>query len=392
MKKEFKTKLSRLGSSVPQSVSPSKVLPIYMNTVFAFDDVETLDAVYEGQKEGYVYSRNANPTTDSLAEMMVAIEEGEAASVYGSGMAAITMSIIANVKAGDHIISDKVLYGGTYQLLNEELRKFDVEVTFLDFKHDDVESHIKPNTKLLYMETITNPLMEVIDIKKFADIAHEHSALLIVDNTFATPIVCQPLTLGADIVVYSATKYICGHSDVTGGVVISTQEMIDKIHKTAAIYGPTMSPFDAWILMRSLRTLELRMIQHSKNALELARFLEEQPQISKVYYPGLKSSETHGLAKRQFANELYGGMVSIDLAGGEKAAYEFVRALEDIKFLPSLASYTTSISYPGKTSHRALTEEEREAAGISMGLIRLSIGLESVSDLKEEFKKALSKL
>ena len=392
MKKEFKTKLARVGNSVPESVSPSKVLPIYMNTVFAFDDVETLDKVYEGEEKGYVYSRNANPTTDSLSEMMAQIEEGEDARVYGSGMAAITMAIISNVKSGDHIISDKVLYGGSYQLFNEELRKFDVEVTFLDFKHDNVEEHIKPNTKLLYMETITNPLMEVIDIKKYADIAHKHHALLIVDNTFATPIICQPLKLGADIVVYSATKYICGHSDVTGGAVISTKEMMEKIHHTAAIYGPSMSPFDAWILMRSLRTLELRMIQHSKNALELAEFLEAQPQVAKVYYPGLKSSETNGLAKEQFVNELYGGMLSIDLVGGEKSAYEFIRALENIKFLPSLASFTTSISYPGKTSHRALTEEERDAAGISMGLVRVSIGLESASDLKEEFKKALSAL
>lgn len=392
MKKEFATKLARVGSSVPESVSPSKILPIYMNTVFAFDDVETLDAVYAGEEKGYVYSRMANPTTDSLSEMMAQIEEGEDARVYGSGMAAITMAIIANVKAGDHVISDKVLYGGTYQLLNEELRKFDVEVTFLDFKHDDVEAHIKPNTKLLYMETITNPLMEVIDIKRFADLAHKHNVLLIVDNTFATPIICQPLTLGADIVVYSATKYICGHSDVTGGAIISTKEMMEKIHHTAAIYGPSMSPFDAWILMRSLRTLEIRMIKHSENALELAKFLEEQPQVSKVYYPGLESSETHNLAKELFVNELYGGMVSIDLVGGEKAAYEFIRALENIKFLPSLASFSTSISYPGKTSHRALTEEERDAAGISMGLVRLSIGLENISDLKAEFKKALSNL
>lgn len=392
MKKEFMTKLARVGSTVPESVSPSKVLPIYMNTVFAFDDVETLDRVYAGEDKGYVYSRMANPTTDSLSEMMAQIEEGEDARVYGSGMAAITMSIVANVKSGDHIISDKVLYGGSYQLLNEELKKFDVEVTFLDFKHDNVEEYIKPNTKLLYMETITNPLMEVIDIKKYADIAHKHNALLIVDNTFATPIICQPIKLGADIVVYSATKYICGHSDVTGGVVISTKEMMEKIHHTAAIYGPSMSPFDAWILMRSLRTLELRMIQHSENAMALAEFLEEQPQVAKVYYPGLKSSETGSLANEQFVNELYGGMLSIDLVGGEKAAYEFIRALENIKFLPSLASFSTSISYPGKTSHRALTEEERDAAGISMGLVRISIGLESISDLKEELKKALSNL
>lgn len=392
MKKDFMTKLTSLGNHVPDSVSPPKVAPIYMNTVYSFDDVETLDAVYANEKQGYVYSRNANPTHDQLSEIMAAIEEGEDSRVYGSGMGAISMAVLANVEAGDHVIADKVLYGGTFQLFNEQLRKFGVETTFLDLENDDIEKHMKPNTKLIYLETITNPLMGVVDIRKVADVAHRHDAIVIVDNTFASPVICQPLNLGADVVVHSATKYICGHSDVTGGVVVANKDMIKKIHNTAAILGPTLSPFDAWILIRSLRTLEIRMKEHSENALKLAEYLEKQPQISKVYYPGLKSSPHHELASEIFMNDMYGGMLSIDLAGGEKAAYEFVRELETIKFLPSLASFSTSLSYPGKTSHRALTEKEREEAGISMGLIRLSIGMENIDDLIKEFDKALKKL
>ncbi len=392
MKKEFATKLTRMGGKMKESVSPPKVLPIFMNTVFSFDDVETLDAVYAKEEMGYVYSRISNPTHDSLSEIMACIEEGEDARVYGSGMAAIAMAVMANVKSGDHIIADKVLYGGTYQLFHEELKKLNIDATFLDFGADDVEKYIQSNTKLLYLETITNPLMGVLDIRKYADIAHRHNAILIVDNTFATPIICQPLNLGADIVVYSATKFICGHSDVTGGIVISNNEMIEKIHHTATLYGPTISPFDAWLLVRSLRTLEIRMHRHCENAILLAEFLEKQPQVSKVHYPGLKSSSSHELAKEILMNDMFGGMISIDLAGGEKAAYELIRSLENIKFLPSLASFSTSVSYPGKTSHRALTEEEREQSGISMGLIRISVGLENISDLITEFTKALSSI
>lgn len=392
MKKEFMTKLSHLGNKIPESVSPPKVLPIYMSSVFAFDDVETLDAVYAKEEKGYVYSRMSNPSHDALAEMLASIEEGEDARIYGSGMAAISMTVMAHVQAGDHIIADQVLYGGTYQFFEEELQKLNIQVTFLDFKKDDVEGHIRSNTKLLYMETITNPLMDVLDIQKFAQIAHRHHVKVVVDNTFATPILCQPLNLGADIVVYSATKYLCGHSDIIGGAVISNKETIEKIHHTATLYGPTMSPFDAWVLIRSLRTLELRMKQHSKNAMELAFFLEKQPQVKKVYYPGLDSSQTKEIAQKSFCNTLYGGMLSIDLAGGEKAAYNLIRALETIKFLPSLASFTTSMSYPAKTSHRGMPEDEREQAGITMGLLRISVGLESAEDLIEEFQKALKDL
>lgn len=217
MKKSFATSLTHLGEKNPPSVSAAKCLPISMSSVFVFDDVETLDDVYEGKADGYVYSRNGNPVHDALEEIITDIDEGEDSQVFSSGMAAITMSIISQVKSEDHIIAANVLYGGSYQFLKEELNKFNVEVTFVDIVNDDLEKYFKSNTKLVYAETISNPLMEAIDIAELAAKAHNHNAKLIIDNTFATAIVCQPLKLGADIVVYSATKYLNGHSDVTGG-------------------------------------------------------------------------------------------------------------------------------------------------------------------------------
>lgn len=392
MKKSFATSLTHLGEKNPSSVSAAKCLPISMSSVFVFDDVETLDDVYEGRADGYVYSRNGNPVHDALEEIITNIDEGEDSQVFSSGMAAITMSIISQIKAGDHIIAANVLYGGSYQFLKEELNKFNVEVTFVDIVNDDIEKYFKHNTKLVYAETISNPLMEAIDIIELSAKAHSHNAKLVIDNTFATAIVCQPLKLGADIVVYSATKYLNGHSDVTGGIVVSSQEIINEVKHTGALYGPMMSPFDAWLVVRSLRTLELRVIQHSNNALKLAEFLEKHDKIKNVYYPGLKSSPSYEIANKIFNNNLYGGMLSIDVKGDEKGAYELIRELETIKFVPSLAGVTTSISYPVKTSHRALNDEELKKANISKGLIRVSTGLENIDDLIAEFDKALNKI
>jgi methionine-gamma-lyase len=392
MNKSFATDLTHLGEKNPPSVSASKSIPISMSSVFVFDDVETLDAVYEGESEGYVYSRNGNPVHDALEEIITKIDEGEDAQVFSSGMAAITMTIISQIKSGDHIIASNVLYGGTYQFLKNELSKFNIEVTFIDLVNDEIEKYFKPNTKLVYIETISNPLMEVIDIDNIADKTHASNAKLIVDNTFATAVVCQPLKLGADVVVYSATKYIGGHSDVTGGVVVSSKDIINGVKNTGALYGPMMSPFDAWLLIRSLRTLELRIIQHSNNALKLAEFLEKHPKIETVYYPGLKSSPSYKISSNIFNNNLYGGMLSIDLKNGENGAYELIRQLETIKFVPSLAGVTTSVSYPVKTSHRALNNDELKKANISKGLIRVSTGLENIDDLISEFDKALNKI
>lgn len=391
MDKSFATQLTHLGEKNPPSVSRTKSLPISMSSVFVFDDVETLDKVYDGEEKGYVYSRNANPVQDALSEIMYNIEGAENAQAFSSGMAAITMSILALVKAGDHIIAGSVLYGGTYEFLKTELKKFNIDVTFVDLVKEDIKKYFSPNTKLVYVETISNPLMEVIDIEAVARAAHGNNAKLIVDNTFATPIICQPMKLGADIVVYSATKYLCGHSDVTGGIAVTNKRNMEKIRGTAVLYGTMMSPFDAWLLIRSLRTLELRVMKHSQNALKLAQFLETHDKVLKVYYPGLNSSTFNTLASRIFNNGLFGGMLSVDLKNGEKGAYDLIRDLETIKFVPSLAGVSTTVSYPAKTSHRALTGEELKDAGISKGLIRISAGLEDASDIIDEFKKILDK-
>lgn len=395
--KDLNTCLTHAGEAamakqVAASVSVPKVLPIYMNSVFSFDDVESLDAVYAGEKEGYVYSRMANPSTECVEEVLAQAEQSDGALVFSSGMAAIVNTIISQVKAGDHILSSPVLYGGVYDYFKNELPRFGVEVTFANFETDDIASLVRPNTKVFYTETISNPLMGVENLPQIARLAHAHGCKLVVDNTFATPAVAQPLKLGADIVVYSATKYLNGHSDVIGGAVMASAAEIAQIRRYFTLYGAIMGPFEAWLLTRSLRTLDMRMERHSTNALKVAEFLENHPKIEKVCYPGLKSSPYYSLAMELFRDGRCGGMLSADIAGGERGASEFIRACESIKLVPSLAGVATSISYPAKTSHRAYSPQEMEAVGISMGQLRFSIGLENADDILEELDHALRQI
>ena len=397
MKKGLATRMIHAGENeiakkVAQSVSVPKVMPIYMSSVFSFDDVASLDAVYDGTQPGYVYTRMSNPGTDCVEEVLTAAEGSDGAIVFSSGMAAIITAFMANVSTGDHIISSPVLYGGVYDYLKNEIPRFGVEVDFVDFIHDDIEKYIKPNTKIIYTETITNPLMEVMDLAKTAEIAHRHGAKMIVDNTFATPAICRPLEFGADIVVYSGTKYLGGHSDIISGVITANSENITQIKRYATLYGNNPSPFDAWLLTRSLRTLELRVEKHSQNAQKLAEYLAQHPKVEKVYSPGLKDSPFHELAQKQFENGWCSGMLSADIVGGEKGASDFIAACESVKFVPSLAGVSTSISYPAKTSHRAYSAEELAHCGISMGQLRFSVGLEKIEDIIEEFERAFSKI
>jgi methionine-gamma-lyase len=394
-KKGLMTRLTHSGGNeaakrTAQSVSVPKVVPIYMSSVFSFDDVPSLDGVYDGTQKGYVYSRMANPNYDALNEVLTQAEGCDGAVSFGSGMAAIVTAFLANVSAGDHIVASPVLYGGVYDYLKNEAPRFGIEADFVDFENDDLERHMKPNTKVVYTETITNPLMEVPDLRKAAETAHRHGAKLIVDNTFATPVICRPLEFGADIVVYSATKYLGGHSDLTCGVVLSGAENISRVQKLATLYGGIPGPFDAWLLTRSLRTLELRVRQHSDNAQKLAEYFEKHPKVEKVYYPGLPSSPSHAVAAGQFDGGLFGGMLSADIVGGEGGASRFIAACESVKFVPSLAGVTTSISYPAKTSHRAYTREEMDRCGISMGQLRFSAGLERIEDVIAEFDRAFA--
>ena len=381
-----------LAKKTAQSVSVPKVMPIYMSSVFSFDDVPSLEGVYDGAQSGYVYTRMANPSIDCVQEVLTAAEGGGGTLVFSSGMAAIVTAIIANVKAGDHLLASPVLYGGVYDYLKNELARFGVQVDFVDFINDDLEKYFQPHTKIVYTETITNPLMEVMDIKKIADIAHRHGAKMIIDNTFATPALCRPMDFGADIAVYSATKYLGGHSDITAGVVAASAGEIAEMQRHATLYGNRLSPFDCWLLTRSMRTLALRMRAHSQNAQKLAEYLEGHPKIERVYFAGLASSPFHALAASQFQNGWCGGMLSADIAGGEQGACAFIAACENIKFVPSLAGVSTSLSYPAKTSHRAYSPEELLKCGISPGQIRFSVGLENIEDVIQEFDQALAKI
>ncbi|GHV40647.1 methionine gamma-lyase [Synergistales bacterium] len=380
-------------SSVPET------FPIYLTSVFAFDDVPPVDAIYEHKSDAYIYSRMANPNSDAVAEILSAAE-GEPSSkkndvgalVFSSGMAAIITSILSAVKSGDHIVASSVLYGGVYDYLANEVPRFGVSVTFVDFLKDDFTHAVKPETKLVYTETISNPLMEVPDIAAISKEAHKRGLLFFVDNTFATPAVARPLTLGADASLYSTTKYLSGHSDITGGALTANSELVAKIKRFQTLYGAMPSPLDCWLLARSLRTLDLRMKKHSKNALRVAEFLEAHPKVEKVFYPGLKSSPSHKTAAAQFADGRFGGMLSVNIKGGVKEASKLIKEMNMISFVPSLAGTATTVSYPVKTSHRAYSAEALKAAGIAQGQLRFSVGLEDADDIIADISRALDKI
>jgi methionine-gamma-lyase len=382
---EFYRKIGA-AASVPET------FPVYLTSVFAFEDMRSLDAIYEREAEGYIYSRMANPNSDAVSEILAAADGGDGALVFSSGMAAITMTILSLVKTGDHVIASPVLYGGVRDFLSNELARFGVEVDFVDLIHDDVRAFVRPTTRLVYTETICNPLMEVPDMERVAAASHELGLLFLIDNTFATPALVRPISLGADAVLYSATKYLGGHSDITAGAVVGSAMVINAAKRLQTLYGATLGPSDCWLLARSLRTLDLRMEKHSKNAMVVAKFLESHEKIEKVHYPGLESSSSRERASRIFRNGMYGGMISVDLKGGAREASALIEALEMIAFVPSLAGTATTVSYAAKTSHRAYSGEERERAGITDGQLRFSIGLEEADDIMSDIARALEKI
>jgi methionine-gamma-lyase len=395
--RKLSTKLIHTGDGqvykeIGKAASVPETFPIYLTSVFAFDDVPSIDAIYGQDAEGYIYSRMANPNMDAVSRILAAADQGEKALVFSSGMAAITTSILSFVKTGDHIVASSVLYGGVYDYLSNELARFGVEVTFTDFLKEDLAPRIRPNTKLVYTETISNPLMEVPDIAAISQTAHDHGSLVFVDNTFATPVIARPLPLGADVALYSTTKYLGGHSDITGGAVVARSDLIDTIKRFQVLYGAVPSPSDCWLLSRSLRTLELRMKKHSKNALAVANFLESHPKVEKVFYPGLPSSPSHERAQRQFLDGRCGGMLSVNLKGGVKEASALITELRMIAFVPSLAGTATTVSYPVKTSHRSYSEKALAEAGIVPGQLRFSIGLEDAEDIVEDLSRALNEI
>ncbi len=379
MAERFETKTVHIGHAHVPDVS--KTTPIFQTSVFAFPGLEEVEQFYAGERD-YLYTRNGNPNQAELASAVAALEEAELGVSAASGMGAIMAGLLAVLQPGDHILASHEIYGGTYALLSKELSRFQIELGLIDLtKESKLADYIRPTTKMLFLETITNPLLTVVDLPFWLQEAKRRGLIVMVDNTFATPYLVQPIRYGADLVVHSATKYIGGHSDVTAGVLVGRKELVERAKEIVVNYGASLSPFEAWLTARGLKTLAVRMERQSDNAKHVAEFLRSHPAVNKIYYPGEK--ETSFFRKPQ-----QGAMVSFSLAD-EDQIYRFYRSLQWIQFAPSLAGVETTVSHPVTTSHRALSEEQRQETGITKGLVRLSVGIEAYEDIIAELKQAL---
>jgi O-succinylhomoserine sulfhydrylase len=365
-------------------------LPIFATSSYVFKNAEEAALRFTGQKPGNIYSRFTNPTVNAFQERLALMEGGERCLAFASGMAAIFAVGMGLLKAGDHVVCSRGVFGNTVLLFQNYFGKFGVETDFVDLI-DTVawEAAIKPNTRFLFLETPSNPLIEIADIELLATIAHKHGCLLIVDNCFCTPVLQKPFALGADIVIHSATKYIDGQGRCVGGAVIASNDLIEKsIYPYLRTGGATMSPFNAWVFLSGLETLAVRMKAHCDNAFELAKWLTQIPGVSKVHYPGLPEHPQHELAKRQQSH--YGGIVSFELQGGKDAAWKLIDATEMISITANLGDVKTTITHPATTTHGRLTPEVRKLAGIDDGLVRVSVGLENLEDIKRDLVRGLS--
>lgn len=363
--------------------------PIFPTSSYVFPSAAEAAARFKGESQGNIYSRFTNPTVRTFEQRLAALEGGDSCVATSSGMSAILSTCIALLKSGDHIVSSRSIFGTTVVLFNKYLQPFGVDTTFVDLTDLDAwKKAIKPETKLLFLETPSNPLTEVADLKALADLAHENDCLLVVDNCLCTPILQQPLKLGADIVIHSATKYIDGQGRAVGGAVVGNKELVgETVFGFLRTAGPTLSPFNAWIFLKGLETLSLRMKAHSANALELARFLEQHKNVNQVFYSGLETHPQYELAsQQQFAGS---GVLSFEVKGGKDAAWKLIDSTNLLSITANLGDAKSTITHPATTTHGRLTDEERQQAGISDGLIRISVGLESIDDIKADIEKGL---
>lgn len=374
---------------LPQSTTRPLVPPLEWSVVFEFDDLDHVDAVYNRTKTGYVYARDGHPNATRLANQVARLEGAESALVTASGMGAEAALFLGLLNQGDHVVLAEGLYGRTQVLVAKELSRFGVACSLFDSMNpQSLADCILPHTKLVFIETITNPLVRVPDLTRLVEICKKKNVPLAVDNTFA-PILARPIAFGADFVTHSATKMIAGHSDATMGAMVGRKEAIDKIRPVASSFGLSANPFESALALRGMATLPMRMQAACQNALKLCEFLETEPGVQKVHYPGLKSHADHALAHSQFQG-VFGTMAAIDL-GSRAAANRFIQRLNGrIPFAPSLGDVATTLSYPVATSHRGLTEAERLALGITPGLVRLSFGIEDAADLREDFAFGLA--
>lgn len=386
----FETIAARGGRDVPSASRPLTP-PIYQTSVYAFETMEDVESAWEGKQPGFLYGRYGGPNTTMLEAMMAALEGGEAAVACASGMGAHTALFLALLARGDHLVAARDLYGTTTAFLNEELSRLGVETTFVDATEPaQVLAALTPGTRAVYVESISNPLLKLVDLEALGAELARRSIELIVDSSLTSPAVLRPLSLGATVVVHSATKLISGHGDVTAGVVVGRREQMDRVRATMIKLGTNLGSFDAWLAVRGLRTLHVRLERQSANALALARFLEGRQEVSRVYYPRLPSHPQHGLAQRLFKNGA-GAICSFDVKGGAPAVERFMAGLRLIEFAPSFGDVATTWSYPARTSHRRLSDDDKAALGIGPGLVRLSVGLEAVQDLIEDLTGALDR-
>ncbi len=386
---DFALETQAIRAGIQRTPEDEHSIAMFLTSSYVFASAEEAALRFTGQKPGNVYSRFNNPTVRAFQERLALMEQGEACLAFASGMAAIMAVGMSLLKAGDHVVCSRGVFGNTVMLFQNYFAKFGVVTDFVDLVDINAwEQAIQPNTRLLFLETPSNPLTEIADIQALANLAHAHNSLLVVDNCFCTPILQKPLLLGADVVVHSATKYIDGQGRCVGGAVVASQELIDKsFYPYLRTGGATMSAFNAWVFLSGLETLSVRMRAHCENALALAQWLEQQPTVTKVYYPGLASHAQHALAQRQQA--YFGGVLSFELTGGKEHAWKLIDATQMLSITANLGDVKTTITHPATTTHGRLTPEARAAAGISDGLLRISVGLEHIDDIKRDISRGL---
>ncbi len=380
----FDTRAVRAGQVRTKEAEHSEA--IFPTSSFVFKNAAEAAAIFAHKQEGNIYSRLTNPTVRYFEERLASLEGGERCVATASGMAAIFSTCLGLLKAGDHIIASRSIFGSTVILFTNILAKFDIKTTFVELENlKSWEAAIQDNTKLFFLETPSNPLMALVDISEVAELAHKHNCLLAVDNCLCTPALQKPLSLGADIVIHSATKYIDGQGRCLGGAIVGSVELVGKdIFAVLRSGGSSMSPFNAWVFLKGLETLNLRMQKHCENANILAHWLDKQELVERVYYPGLVSHPQHELAKSQQSD--FGGLLSFEVKGGQEAAWRVMDSTKIMSITANLGDTKTTITHPASTTHGRLTPEQRAASGISDGLVRIAVGLEEIEDLKADLK------
>jgi len=387
---ENKFETNAIRTQLERSQFQEHTTPMYLTSSFVFDDTEQMRAAFTEENQRNIYSRFSNPNTSEFVDKVVKMEGAEDGYAFATGMAAVFSTFAALLKSGDHIVSARSVFGSTHTLFTTYFPKWNIETSYFDInKPEEIESLIQPSTKILYAESPTNPGVDIIDLELLGSIAKKYNLLLVIDNCFATPYIQQPIKFGADLVIHSATKLMDGQGRVLGGVVVGKSDLVREIYLFSRNTGPALSPFNAWVLSKSLETLAVRVDRHCENALKLAEFLENHTEVSKVKYPFLKSHSQFEIAKKQM--KLGGNIIAIEVKGGLEAGKSFLNSIKMCSLSANLGDTRTIVTHPASTTHSKLSSKEQLAAGISPGLVRISVGLEHITDIIQDINQAITK-